>query len=338
MRSVTINDIARIAGVSKTTVSRVLNKSGPVNPATEKRILELIKQFDYTPSTVARNLSLGESSTIAVLVPDMGNPYYADILQVINDEVMKRGLTMVCFNSGDHRAKDEKALEAIRFFHVKGLIYTSANTYTTKEELRKVKARLGDIQAPIVLMDRRIEGLQKIEGVYFDDFWGAYQATRAFLEKGHRRIALLNAQKRNSVFLRNRVDGYLAALEEQGIAPREDYTFCNSYLIDDAYAHSRALLQMADAPTAVLTCNNITTLGFLRAVRDLGLRVPGDVSHIGFDKIGPLDYLDHTRNYVERDPILIGSRAIETLFNRIMMPNKPFEDVVLKPRLLFNEI
>ena len=338
MKSVTINDIAKIAGVSKTTVSRVLNKSGPVNPVTQKRILELMKQFDYTPSTVARNLSLGESSTIAVLVPDMGNPYYADILQVINDEVMKRGLTMVCFNSGDHREKDEKALEAIRYFHVKGLIYTAANTYSTKEELRKVKSRLGDIHAPIVLMDRKIEGLQKVEGVYFDDFWGAYQATRALLEKGHRKIALLNAQKRDSVFLRNRFDGYLAALEEYGVAPREDYIFRNSYLIDDAYAHSRALLQMADAPTAVLTLNNVTTLGFLRAVKDLDLRMPEDVSNIGFDQIGPLDYLDHTRSYVERDPLLIGGRAIETLFNRIMMPNKPFEDVVLKPRLLFNEI
>ncbi len=336
MKSITIKDIARLADVSKTTVSRVLNKSGPVNPDTEKRILELIREHGYSPSTMARNLSLGESATIAVLVPDMSNEYYADILQLVNDEVLKRGLTMVCFGSGDHRAKDEQALEVIRYFRVKGLIYTTANTYATKNELRNVKARLEELHTPIIMMDRRIIGIQKAESVYFDDYWAAYQATQAFIQKGYRKIGLINAQKNNSVFLRDRLEGYLKALADHGIEPREDYIFSNSYLIDDAYKSAQRLLQMADNPTAVLTCNNITTLGFLKAAKDLSKQIPSDIGHIGFDKIDDLDYLGNDRNYVLRDPMIIGRHAIDMLFNRIMLPNKPFEDNKLKPELIFN--
>lgn len=337
MKNVTIGDIAKAAGVSKTTVSRVLNNSGPVDSKTEKRILELIDQYNYTPSSVARNLSRGESSSIAVLVPNFSNPYFAEILQEISSELTKRDLTMICFNSQDSDETDEKSLNIIKYYRVKGLIYTPANVHKSKEASRKLRTLLNEINTPIVVMDRRIDGLKKVDGVFYDDYYAAYEATKAFIEKGHRKIAISVTWKKGSFLHKDREEGYLAALKDHGIEAREEYIISGD-LGTVAYDEALKCLQLPDRPTAVLTANNDTTLGLLKAAHTLGFEVPKDIAHIGFERIEGIDFLDENRSYVDRSTKKMGQMVIEMLFNRFLTPNKPYEECIIKPNLIIRDL
>lgn len=337
MKNVTIGDIAKAAGVSKTTVSRVLNNSGPVNSKTQKRILELIEQYNYTPSSLARNLSRGESSSIAVLVPNFSNPYFAEILQEISSELSKRDLTMICFNSQDSDQKDAKSLNLIKYYRVKGLIYTPANIHCSKEHSRWLRSMLSELNTPIVVMDRRIQGLKKADGVFYDDFHASYEATKAFIQRGHRKIALSVTWKKESLLHKDREEGYLAALKDFGIERREEYIISGE-LGSVAYEEALRCLRLPDPPTAVLTANNDTTLGLLKAAQTLGLSVPGDLAHIGFERIEGIDFLDENRSYVDRSTKLMGQKVIEMLFNRFLTPNKPYEECILEPKLIIRNL
>ena len=122
----TIREIAEKAGVSKATVSRVLNASASVNPATREAVMDVIRKYDYTPSSMARILSRSESDMVGVLIPEIENPFFGEILKVVSDTIVQNDLTMICFNSGNQRENDEKALINMRNYRIKGLIYTPA--------------------------------------------------------------------------------------------------------------------------------------------------------------------------------------------------------------------
>ena len=170
----TIGDIAKEANVSKTTVSRVLNNSASVDDSTRKKILELIDKYNYVPSTTARNLSKGESSTIGVIIPEIDNPFFGEMLRGIMDTMEQEGLTVMCFNSDDKKEKDEKALAGLRQNGIKGLIYTPAVDYSSDQEQKILKKQLQSLNAPVVVVDRELNFLQNADGVFFHNELAAY--------------------------------------------------------------------------------------------------------------------------------------------------------------------
>lgn len=336
MKKVTINDIAMQAGVSKATVSRVLNNSGPVDTETQKRVLKIIERLDYSPSATARNLSRSESTTIGVLIPEIENPFFGEILREISTVIGENGLTMICFNSGNDPAVDEKYLTTMRDYNVRGVIYTAADDFRGKHEKARIAKLLKDIGAPVVLLDRKPEYLTNVDRVYFDNWQGAYEATKTFIETGHKKIGIINAQLER-VLARERQDGYLAALREYGIQEREDYIFIGDYTVETSYQLSKKCLSMEDRPTAILTCNNFTSLGFLKAAREAGVKTPDDISCIGFDRIDT-ELLGIEFNYIERNTSTMGRKAIELLMSRMALPHKPHTDAVISPEIVIYKV
>lgn len=337
-KKLTIREIAEKAGVSKATVSRVLNASDAVNAETREKVLGIIRKYDYAPSSTARSLSRSESNIVGVLIPEIENPFFGEILKVVSAAVARNNLTMVCFNSGNRQENDEKALASMRGERIKGLIYTPAVDYAqSPERLQCIKKYLDALDAPVVFLDRRIEGLPNTEGVYFDNYRAAYLAVRRMAEAGHTKIGIINASL-DRVLARERQNGYLAALRDCGLPAEERYMFFGDYSIETSYALSQKLLQLPDRPTAVLTCNNFTSIGFLKAAAQAQLTVNEDIACIGFDRLDTLDELGWPFNYIERNIQKMGEKAIELLTNRIAFPQTAYKDEILAPTLVIRKL
>lgn len=336
MNKITIKDIADRAQVSKSTVSRVLNNSGPVNIKTREKVNEVIKSFEYAPSAIARNLSRQQSSTIGVLIPEIENPFFGEILKQISDEISKKNLTMICFNSGNEPEKDEEALRIMKEYSVKGLIYTAADDYRPHDRQKNKIRLLEKINAPIVLLDRRIPELENVDGVYFDNYRAAYESVKALACAGHRKIGIINADLRR-VLARERQSGFEDALRDLKLELRNDYIFLGDYTIERAYGLSKKCLNMSDPPTAILSCNNFTSLGFLRASMEYGNADGSRIACIGFDRLD-INLIGFDFNYIERNVAEMGKKSIEFLLNRFNPESvKERQEYIIKPQLvLFN--
>ncbi len=336
MSNLTIMDIAREAGVSKATVSRVLNNSGAVSSKTREKVLDIIAVNKYSPSATARSLSKGTSSAIGFIVPEIDNPFFGELLRGVIELTDKNNLTLICYNTDDDAEKDCKALNMLKENRVCGILYTPAVDYSSKSERKRLTRLFQEIDVPVVLLDRKI-GLPDTDGVYFNDYQGMYSATETLIKAGHRDIGIINASM-DRVLARDRQKGYLDALKNAGIQPNDKYMFFGNYRATKAYELSKELLSMSDRPTAVLTCNNRTSLGFLRAVHERGESVPEDIVCIGLDGIEILDAIGNPFNYIERDAKKMGRAAVELLINRMTFPNRPKMEIVLDTRLVIKKL
>lgn len=337
MTNVNINTIAHEAGVSRTTVSRVLNDSGYVNEKTKTKVLTVIQKYGYVPSNMARNLSKGRSDAIGVLIPEIANPFFGEILEIIFKRAEEIGLSIICSNSNNDPEEDIKALSAMRNYRINGLVYTPAVDYQDKQQQEQIGELLDGLDAPIVLLDRRLPFYKKADGVFFDNEEAAYQATCAMIRKGHRKVAIINAEL-NRVLARERQNGYLRALKDFGMPVRDDYIFLGDYSIERSYALSVQCLSMKDRPTAVLTCNNFTSLGFIKALSKMGIVLNKDISCVGFDRLNELEMMGVTFNYIDRNTEKMGRNAIDCLIERLKQPDIAYSDHVIKPELVLRSL
>ncbi|TCS77434.1 LacI family transcriptional regulator [Muricomes intestini] len=333
----TINDIAREAGVSKATVSRVLNESASVKPETKERILNIMEERNFSPSAAARDLSRRQSNTIGVIVPEVDNPFFGDILRGITEIADQSNYMMICCNSDDSAKKDKKALLMLKEHRVRGLLYTPAVDYTTKEQQVSINKLLKDLNAPIVIMDRQMDSMEEYDGVFFDDEKAMYEATKELIHAGHTEIGLLNAAM-DRVLARGRYRGYERAMNEAGLSVNKGYVFEGDYHMAKAYNLSKELLAMENRPTAVLTCNNRTSLGFLKALYERGERLSKDIACIGLDRIEVFDIINNNFNYIERDGNQMGHCAMDLLNDRIVCPQKPLKQIILTPVLRIHDL
>lgn len=337
MGNITISDIAREAGVSKATVSRVLNKPSVVEPRTRERVTEVIKKRQYSPSALARNLSRQTSSTIGVIVPEIDNPFFGEVLRGITNVVDKHHLTMMCFNSDDSIEKDRRALKAVKDQRVIGLLYTPAVDYTTAVQRKEIHSFLADLNAPVVIMDRKTTSFEQYDGVFFDDRKSICEATEILIKAGHRKIGILNATMEESL-ARVRQAGYRDALAKHNIPYDEKYCYLGKYSMTKAYELTCKMLESPDWPTAMITCNNRISMGFLKALREHGLKVSRDISCIGLDRIEALDIVGNDFNFIRREAKEMGQTAMEQLIHKIAFPNEPPQSIYLDSEVVIRKL
>jgi len=329
MHKVTIIDIAKEAGVSKTTVSRVLNNSDVVDPVTRERVLDIIKKRHYAPSAAARNLSSQTSNTIGVIVPEVDNPFFGDILRGATKVIDSNDLMLICCNSDDNMEKDLKSLRMLKEHRVRGILYTPSIDYSSKEEKEKLVAVLNEIHIPIVLMDRKIDIGERFDGIFFNDYQGMYDATKVLIDRGHTKIGLINAVLNRTV-VKMRQQGFLDAMKDSGISICPEFIHSGNYRMIKAYELSKEMLAMKDRPTAVIACNSRSSLGFLKALKERQkLEEHVHIDHIGLDRIAALDIVESGFDYIERDAKLMGEKAMQILIERMAFPNKPAKEVIL---------
>ena len=318
--SVNIYDVARKAGVSSATVSRVLNDRPHVRENTKKRVMDTINEMNYTPNALARKLSTGNTLNIGFLIPDIENPFFSHLLRGLTNAAEQYGYNIFLYGTDDSVEKEHRFFSSVKAERLSGIIVIPVdanNLETCKRLLDFEKAHV-----PVVLIDRGLKNC-RLDGVFSEDFNGSVAAVECLLKEGHRRIAAIKGPE-NSRPGNERWQGYLAALDKWGIEPEARYVAQGNFHQERAYELMHELMEQPEPPTAIFSSNNMTSLGCLRYLSERGMRLGQDISMIGFDDMEFLQYTGINLSVVDRDIYSMGWNAIELLAKRLQNS----EDVV----------
>lgn len=327
--SVTIKDIARLARVSHTTVSRALNDSPLINPETKRRILELAERLNYVPNYSAKSLVLDKSYTIGVFasrhIESMPTSFVYEVMEGIGSAVGDE-YTLVYKKLGSAKSAEDAA----RNRKYDGILFISVDNSDVK-----LAVRLEILGIPLVVLNSDLKG-QDIYSVYTDEYGGAYKAVSHLVETGHNRIGMiLGPDEFTSTSERYR--GYVDALRSFDLPVKDIYMERGSFTPESGYAAMEKLISLPDRPTAVFVSNDLMAVGALKACSSYGLSVPGDISVVGFDDMDFSKYLIPSLTTVKKPRSLMGAKGAEMLLE-LMNKNEPAtRSAVIETSLVIRE-
>ncbi len=309
---VTIKEVAREAGVSIATVSRVFNDSGPVGDETRRRIVDAAQRLRYIPNGAARSLITSRTMTLGVLLPDLFGEFFSEVIRGIDQTAQQHRYHLLLSSSHSERAEIEAALQAMEG-RVDGLIvmYPGLDVDALRNT---VSERL-----PVVLLNCRIEG-GAFDSIIIDNYGGAYAMTEHLMRQGHRRIALITGGSQN-YDAAERARGYRAALRDGGAEWSAELEVEGTFTDVSGYEAARRLLTLAPRPTAVFASNDAMAIGALSAFREAGLHVPDDIAVAGFDDIPIAAYVMPRLTTVHVPISELGVRAMERLVEAVRREN-----------------
>ncbi|GER85353.1 LacI family transcriptional regulator [Thermogemmatispora aurantia] len=319
-----IKEVARAAGVSTATVSRVLANSPHVRPALRERVLKAIKELEYRPNLIARSLRAQQTTTIGLIVSDIRNPFFTAISRAVEDTAYEEGYSLILCNTDEDPKKESIYLNVMRDANVAGVILSP--TGPTAAGLRELEAGFA-----VVVIDRSIPDAD-VDMVLLDNVDSAYRLTRHLLENGYQRIAAICGER--STTGRERCAGYEQALRAYGLLPTAELVRFVPPQIEAGYAAALRLLDLPEPPEALLTTNSLLAAGALEAIRERGLRIPDEVALVTFDETTWASLVQPPITLIEQPTYEIGKTATELLLQRVAEPERPTRRVILKGRLL----
>jgi len=311
--TVTINDIAVKVGVSHATVSRVLNNSGYVKDETREKIVKVIKELNYTPSAIARSLSTSKTNTIGVIIPDINNLFFGEIIKGITEIADEHNLNIILCVTDEDKDKELKAINVLKQQRIQGLIITP--TFYKKMDNGENLNALKNLGIPIILIDGHVEYLD-FSGIFIDHIKGAYDGTDALIQAGHRKIAIITGDM-NSRPAKERLQGYQKALLANNIPIDNEYIFYGDYTHQTAYEITKEILKMDNRPTAIFVSSNTTILGCMKAFHEEKINVPNDMAIIGFDKIDVLNIIGMNISFINGPSIELGRIGMKMLLDNL---------------------
>jgi DNA-binding LacI/PurR family transcriptional regulator len=325
----TIRDVALLAGVSKATASRVLNDSKQVDGDTRRRVLDAMAELDYTPTSAARRLSFGRTLTISVVTSYLTRPQAAERLRGIEAVLSDSEFDLVIHNVETVEKRDQYLRSLALAQRTDGLLVVSLPP--RDEDVR----RLSSAAIPVVVIDAHspaVEGLTHISG---DDIAGGETATRHLLDLGHRRIAFVGDEFDNPFGFtssRHRYMGYERALSVAGVDLRPEDIALGAHSRYEARELATRLLSAPVRPSAIFAASDTQALGVISAVHEAGLRVPDDLSVVGFDDIEIADYIGLTT--VRQHLFESGRLGAELLLTEIRARSATPPSIVLSPEVV----
>jgi LacI family transcriptional regulator len=321
-----IRDVARAAGVSVTTVSHALNRTRFVSDDARARVDQAVRALGYVPSAVARSLKHNATHTLGMLVPNSSNPYFAEIIHSVERHCHSEGYNLLLCNSDDDIQRQAVHLRVLAERRVDGLVFVAAG------DDAHVSEALADLQLPVVLVDREIDGAGNADLVESDHASGAELATRHLLALGHERIACIGGPRtlRPS---QQREAGWRRALASVGHEAGADDVLRGDFTPQSGYAALQHLLGRPDRPTAVFVCNDMMAIGALHAAQEAGLDVPGALSVVGFDDIDLAAYTMPPLTTVAQPKEAIGTETARLLLERIRGERGEARRTILQPEL-----
>lgn len=317
--AVTSKDIARELRISQSTVSRALRGDPRVAPVTMARVLEAARKMNYTPNLAARSLITRKTGTVGVVVSDITNPFYPELLDILHNEFALAGYRAILFNERTDASVEQRVRDLVNGAAVDGLVYVSATLGTP---LPGHRAR--DI--PVVLVNRYVDAVHA-DTVVSDNRRGGRLVARTMLEHGHRRIALVTGPE-NTTTSRDRERGFRELLQDSGVEFDETLRRVGQYSHRSGYQWCLELLTAEPRPTAVFAANDVIAFGALDAARRVGIRVPAELSVVGFDDIDMAGWEGFNLTTVRQPLAEMGRAAVKLLIGRIA------GDEALPPRRL----
>ena len=323
-----LQEVAQVAGVSTSTVSRAITRPDMVNAETRERVEAAVRTLGYRPSRVARRLRVahGYSDLVGLVIPDLQNPFFADLARGVEDVAARHGYTVLIGNSDENVEKETRYLNAMQAEAVDGIILPPSC------EGRSAAVDLARAGVPLVCVDRRLDKAS-VDTVLVDNVRGAAEATEHLIALGHRRIGDLEGKQGVST-TRERLEGYRSALARHGIESDPALVLAGDSRPEGARRLAARLLEAPDRPSALLVGNGMMTLGVVEAIHDLGLRIPEDVAVVGYDDMPWARALVPALTVVRQPGHELGSRAMELLRQRIREPERSITTVMLQPELV----
>lgn len=309
---VTIRDVAREAGVSVATVSRVLNDSGPVREITRHRIREIATRMRYVPDSAARSLITRRSMTFGVLLPDLYGEFFSEVIRGIDQTAQRSGYHLLVSGSHNDKGEIEAALRAMRG-RVDGLIVMSPDI-----DSAALVANL-PASSPVVLLNCVVEG-NGFDSLTIDNYGGAHAMVRHLFASGHPRIAFIKGAERN-YDAAERLRGYRAAHQAAGVKGNGILEFEGDFTESGGHLAAKRILSLEPRPTAVFAANDSMAIGALSAFRDAGLRVPDDIAVTGFDDIPIARYMSPPLTSVSVSISEMGAQAVRMLLHAVEQEN-----------------
>jgi LacI family transcriptional regulator len=322
----TIKDVALRAGVSVTTVSHVVNDTRHVSAKGRERVELAIRELGYVPNAMARSLKSNTTSTLGMLIPNSSNPYFAEIVRIVEDRCFGAGYTLVLCNTDDEPRRQSVYLQVLAERRIDGLIVVSTGDDDS------LVTQLQGLRIPTVLVDREIAdpSCDLVETAHMQ---GGLLAVRHLLSLGHKRIACLGGPE-GLTPSEQRIEGWRMALAEAGNTPNADaLLWRGAFTSQSGYEAMHAILRTEHPPSAVFVCNDLMAIGALRAAHESGVHVPDELSIVGFDDIELSAYTSPPLTTVAQPKERIGALAVDMLLERVSGKRRDARKVVLQPEL-----
>ncbi len=325
----TLKDVAAKAGVHPSTVSRVLrDKEHPlISPETRERILVAARELDYQPDQVARSLRLKKSHTIGLIIPDISNPFFAEIARSIEIKSNESGYSLIVCNTNEDQSKEDHFISNLLSRGLDGLII--APVQDSDQHIQELVKK----HFPFVLIDRCFEHFTT-NAVISDNQQSAFRAVAYLVAKGHRRIGFVGG-RRGIYTIQKRLQGYRDAVVHFNLDDNPDLIAGTGFTFDSGYTATRALIALAEPPTALLVSGNMISFGAIKAIQDAGWSVPADLSVIGFTDHFLASMLSSPLTSISHSLIKMGSQAFELLFEHMNgVAGIPYSTRVLETELI----
>ena len=306
----TIKDVARMAGVSTTTVSHVINKTRFVAEATQKKVLAAVEELNYAPSAVARSLKCNTTRTIGMLVTKSTNPFFAEVVHGVEEYCYGEGYTLILCNTEGNLEKQRDYLRMLAEKRVDGLLVMCSDL---DEKLLGLLERQKD--TPMVIMDWGPES-PHTDKIQDNAELGGYVATKYFIEHGHKKIGCLTGHSEKST-CRERLNGFKKAMNEANLPVNEEWILEGDFECESAVEAANKFIAMEDRPTAIFCFNDIMAMALISTFEQAGLHVPDDISIIGYDNIDLAPYFSPPLTTIHQPKRRLGKTAIEILMARV---------------------
>ncbi|WP_226581014.1 LacI family DNA-binding transcriptional regulator [Halobacillus litoralis] len=328
----TILDVAEKANVSVATVSRVINNQGGVRKKTEDDILRAIHELNYVRSQVARSMVRKETKTIGVIIPDICNPFFPEVIAGIEKKAIDKNYFTMLSSSGESLVKEKEIMKHFIERGVDGVVITTA------DEKGKHLQPLMDANIPVVAVDRMIEEYD-VDTVLTGNQEGSYEAVKHLIHLGHKKIAIIRGPQETTPG-NERFKGYKKALEEYGLPLKEEWIGEGNFMENSGFSIIHHFHSLKDRPTAVFSCNNLMSIGALKAMRQLNWEVSRDVTFLGFDDVEIATFMKPALTMVTRPKRKIGELAFQLLYERMNAAESdhiPKREYILTPELVIRD-
>ncbi|MFA3780563.1 ribose operon transcriptional repressor RbsR [Yersinia sp. 1652 StPb PI] len=323
----TMKDVARLAGVSTSTVSHVINKNRFVSDPIRDKVLAAIKQLNYAPSALARSLKLNQTRTIGMLVTASSNPFYAEVVRGVERSCYERGYSLILCNTEGDIDRMSHSIETLMQKRVDGLLLMCTENHRPSQDILRCYPSL-----PIIMMDwAPFEGVNDV--IQDNSLLGGEMATSYLIARGYTRIACI-AGPQDKTPAKERLEGYRQAMDRAGLPIPSGYEVASDFEFGGGLVAMKQLLALPEPPEAVFTSNDAMAVGVYQALHQAGLSIPQDMAVIGYDDIEIAQYMTPPLTTIHQPKDSLGELAIDTLIHRLNNPEAEPQVLILTPELI----
>lgn len=331
MRKITIIDVAKKAGVSPTTVSRVLNNNTRkhMQEETKQRVLRVIKELSYTPNKYAQFMKKQKSGMIGVLVPDISDQFFSSMVRGVENISYQNGYSTIICDAENSLEKEKKYIKILLKEMVEGVILTSSGI-----ENKKVKELLRE-RIPVVLADRKLKNTD-LPYVSSDGVRDSYTLTKHLIDLGYKEIGFVKGPSEVATAI-ERFEGYIKAIENSGLTVNENYLKQGDYTFQSGYLAGKEFLNFTKFPQAIIAANDLMAIGIIRALEEKGLRIPQDIGVAGFGNIPLSSLIKPKLTTIEIPAYNIGQEAALILLSYMRRKRKRVKAKIIDTKLIKGE-